>query len=176
MRTSTRLALAALLSLLAIGPVLAQGSGHEQHHPPDQTPPPTAPNDVAPGMMGPEMMRGRMMGPDGMCDMMMGQDRGMGMMRGHRGDMAGPVDPVDGAFAAINRRMHRDMSVQADGDPDRAFAEAMVAHHLGAIDMAKVTLAFGRDPEIKALAEQVIKAQEEEVGTLRRWLAAHPRP
>ena len=90
--------------------------------------------------------------------MMMG-GHGMGMMGqgmadrgavGH-GAMGGPTDPVEAAFAAINRRMHRDMAVYAGG-PDRAFAQAMVAHHQGAVDMAKVILAFGQDPEIRKLA------------------------
>jgi uncharacterized protein (DUF305 family) len=86
----------------------------------------------------------------------------------------GPADPVAGAFAAINRRMHRDMAVEAAGDPDRAFATTMIAHHQGAIDMAKVILAFGADPDIRGLAEQVIKAQEQEITFLNQWLAKRP--
>jgi uncharacterized protein (DUF305 family) len=84
-----------------------------------------------------------------------------------------PMDPVEGAFAAINRRMHRDMAAYA-GKPDQAFATAMIAHHQGAVDMAKVILAFGQDPEIRKLAEEVVKAQEAEITFLRQWLARNP--
>jgi uncharacterized protein (DUF305 family) len=113
---------------------------------------------------------------------MMRGGHGMGMMgqgmadRGAVGPgaMGGPTDPVEAAFAAINRRMHRDMAVYAGG-PDRAFAQAMVAHHQGAVDMAKVILAFGQDPEIRKLAEEVIKAQEAEITFLLGWLAKRPQ-
>jgi uncharacterized protein (DUF305 family) len=36
--------------------------------------------------------------------------------------------------------------------------------------MAKVELAFGKDPEIKKLAETIIKAQEDEIAVLKEWL------
>ena len=100
------------------------------------------------------------------------------MMRGMgQGDMAAaaPDDPVAGAFAAINRRMHRDMAVPAGGNPDAAFAQAMIAHHQGAIDMARVILGFGSDPEIRKLAQEVITAQEGEIAFLQQWLARQPK-
>jgi hypothetical protein len=36
--------------------------------------------------------------------------------------------------------------------------------------MAKVVLAFGKDPEIKKLAETIVKAQEGEIAALKEWL------
>jgi uncharacterized protein (DUF305 family) len=106
----------------------------------------------------------------GMMGKMMG---GMG-----QGDMAAasPDDPVDGAFTAINRRMHRDMAVPAGGNPDAAFAQAMIAHHQGAIDMARVIIGFGSDPAIHKLAQEIITAQEGEIAFLQQWLASQPTP
>ena len=46
----------------------------------------------------------------------------------------------------------------------------MIAHHEGAIDMAKVVLAFGKDTEMKKLADDIIKAQEKEVAFMKSWL------
>jgi len=46
----------------------------------------------------------------------------------------------------------------------------MIPHHQGAIDMAKIVLAFGADPEIKQLANGIIKAQESEIALMREWL------
>ena len=93
-----------------------------------------------------------------------------GMMR-----MEGPTDPVAAALDAINRRMHQDMMVAPGTGADAAFAKAMIAHHQGAIDMAKVELGFGKDPDLRKLAEQIIAAQEQEIATLRQWLARQPQ-
>lgn len=117
-------------------------------------------------------------GAPGSADMAM-MRKCMGMMGSMmRGDMVAtaPEDPVDGAFAAINRRMHRDMAVPAGGNPDVAFAQAMIAHHQGAIDMARVILGFGSDPEIRKLAQEVITAQQGEIAFLQQWLARQPKP
>jgi uncharacterized protein (DUF305 family) len=62
------------------------------------------------------------------------------------------------------------MSQPGSGDADVDFARAMVAHHRGAVDMAKLALAFGDDPEMRRLAEGVIAAQTEEIRTLEAWL------
>ena len=87
-----------------------------------------------------------------------------------------PDDPVAGAFAAINHRMHRDMAFPAGAKPDAAFAQAMIAHHQGAIDMARVVLGFGTDPEIRKLAQDIITAQEGEIEFLQKWLARQSSP
>jgi uncharacterized protein (DUF305 family) len=49
----------------------------------------------------------------------------------------------------------------------------MIPHHQAAIDMAKVQLEHGKDPEIRKLSEEIIKAQESEIKQLEAWLAAH---
>ena len=121
------------------------------------------------GMMMPGADGNRGMTMMGEC---MGMMRSMmqGMAQGETGT-APPDDPVAGAFAAVNRRMHRDMAVPAGAKPDVAFARAMIAHHQGAIDMARVILGFGSDPEIRTLAQEVITAQQGEITFLQQWLA-----
>ena len=52
----------------------------------------------------------------------------------------------------------------------------MSAHHQGAIDMAKVILGFGSDPEIRKVAQDVITAQEGEITFMRQWMAKQPQP
>jgi uncharacterized protein (DUF305 family) len=70
--------------------------------------------------------------------------------------------------------MHRDMDIRYSGNADRDFIAGMIAHHQGAIDMARVVLAYGSDPEVKRLANEIIAAQEKEISWMREWLARQP--
>ncbi|CAD6024345.1 DUF305 domain-containing protein [Escherichia coli] len=55
-------------------------------------------------------------------------------------------------------------------DADEAFVRGMIAHHQGAVDMAKIQLKYGKDAEMRQLAEDIIKAQEQEIKQMQSWL------
>lgn len=95
---------------------------------------------------------------------------------GHGGDAApapGP-GPANKAYMDSMQNMHDDMheGIMAK-DPDVAFAAGMLAHHEGAVEMARIQLEHGKDEEMRALAKAVIAAQEKEITQLRQWLAKH---
>jgi Domain of unknown function (DUF305) len=94
------------------------------------------------------------------------------------GDMTIPADaaPSTKAFMEANQKMHADMAITYTGDPDRDFMTGMIPHHEGAVAMAKIVLAQGKDPEVRKLAEDVIAAQEKEIGQMKAWLTKSPAP
>ena len=64
----------------------------------------------------------------------------------------GAAEGAAAAYAAANAAMHDAMAIEYSGDPDVDFARAMIPHHEGAIDMAEVLLANGKDPTLRQLA------------------------
>jgi len=61
----------------------------------------------------------------------------------------------------------REMVEEDGGYSDRAFIDAMVPHHRGAVEMAEVALENAEHREIRELAEDVVTAQEAEIAKLR---------
>jgi uncharacterized protein (DUF305 family) len=85
------------------------------------------------------------------------------------------TSPADKAFAASMKTMMNGMNVKPTGKPDADFARMMIPHHQGAIDMAKIELQYGTDPELRQLATDIVAAQEKEIAQMRAWLAKNGR-
>ena len=59
------------------------------------------------------------------------------------------------------------------GNQDYDFAMMMRMHHQGALDMAKVELEKGKDPEMRKAANKIIASQKKEIAEFDHWLAQH---
>ncbi len=79
----------------------------------------------------------------------------------------GDTGPSSLAYHAINAKMHEGMDITFTGNADIDFARGMIPHHQGAVDMAKTVIAFGKDPQLRKLAEEIIKAQETEIALMQ---------
>jgi len=94
---------------------------------------------------------------------------------GHGAPAASAADsPAVAAYKAAAADMHKQMDIAYSGDPDVDFVRGMIPHHAGALAMAKIVLAHGKDPQIRKLAEEVVKAQQAEIAFMQGWLARHP--
>ena len=82
------------------------------------------------------------------------------------GVKAGKLDVPDHMMG-----MDGDAKELQTADPfDKAFIDMMIPHHEGAVTMAKEEIAKGGDPELKALAEEVVTAQEREIKEMKAHL------
>lgn len=94
---------------------------------------------------------------------------------GHSTPAATSESPASAEYKAAMDKMHAAMSAQQyTGNADVDFAAGMIPHHQAAIDMAKTVLQYGKDPEIRKLAEAVVSAQEAEIKQLEDWLKKNP--
>ncbi len=89
---------------------------------------------------------------------------------GNPSTMAAAASESTAAYEKAMGGMMKNMKMTYTGNADVDFVKSMIPHHQGAIDMAKVELQFGKDPEALKLAEEIVKAQESEIAMMNGWL------
>jgi uncharacterized protein (DUF305 family) len=173
----------AWIAMVAAGLTLAAASGaaaqseHEGHHPegapaPAAPAPSTKPESPAPaqkeGMNC--MMGGRDMPMMKMMREMHGKMMGAGMSMQPEGD----TGPASQATNGVIAKMQKELAIPFTGDADIDFAKRLIAQHQAAVDMAKVALVFGKDADVKKIADGVVKANEADIANLQAWLKRRP--
>ncbi len=77
------------------------------------------------------------------------------------------------AYREASAQMHQAMSINYTGDADIDFLRGMIAHHEGALAMAKIAVEHGEARDVRNLADEIIAAQESEIVRMRILLARH---
>jgi uncharacterized protein (DUF305 family) len=85
------------------------------------------------------------------------------------------VDPDWSELMASMDKMRMAMgATKPSGNNDVDFVRLMLPHHQAAIDMAKTQLLYGKDPQMRGLAQNIITAQQSEIELMQRWLKQQP--
>lgn len=78
------------------------------------------------------------------------------------------------AYADSMKSMHEDMMQGVlSEDADMAFAKGMLPHHQGAVAMAEVQIKYGKDKQMRKLAQDIIDAQKSEIDVMQKWIKQH---
>ena len=81
------------------------------------------------------------------------------------------TDPNWSELIASMDKMHMAMrAVERSGVSDVDFVRLMLPHHQAAIDMAKTELLYGKDPQMRRLAQEIITDQQSEIELMQGWL------
>jgi uncharacterized protein (DUF305 family) len=89
---------------------------------------------------------------------------------------ANKVDANWSALGASMQKMHLAMaSVAPSGDSDVDFVRLMLPHHQAALDMARTQLVYGKDPQVRRLAQEIVTDQQSEIELMQLWLKQHER-
>jgi hypothetical protein len=75
---------------------------------------------------------------------------------------------------AAMAKMMAAMAVQPSGDVDADFVATMIPHHQGAIEMAQAELRYGRNEQLRRLAQEIIVTQQQEIAVMRLAVGQPP--
>lgn len=78
--------------------------------------------------------------------------------------------PAEAPFIAENNaamdKMMKGMDVKPTGDVDADFAAMMIPHHQGAIDMALSELRYGKNEQLRRIAQEIVVEQQQEINAM----------
>ena len=89
----------------------------------------------------------------------------------HPSTQTAAITPDESAFRGENEaamtKMMNDMAARPSGDIDRDFVAMMAPHHQGAIDMAVIELRYGKNEQLRRIAQEIIVDQLQEINAMR---------
>jgi uncharacterized protein (DUF305 family) len=75
------------------------------------------------------------------------------------------------AHQGMNKMNLSMQDLPMDLDVDREFAIMMLPHHEAALDMAKAELLYGKDEQMRRLAQEILADQQSEIDLMNLWLS-----
>jgi hypothetical protein len=82
-----------------------------------------------------------------------------------------PATADEAAFMKQNddamTKMMNDMAIKPTGNVDRDFVAMMSPHHQGAIDMAIAELRYGKNEQLRRIAQEIIVDQMQEIDAMK---------
>lgn len=75
--------------------------------------------------------------------------------------------PFLAANDAAMTKMMDGMAIKPTGDVDADFSAMMIPHHRGAIEMAEAELRYGRNEQLRRIAQEIIVDQQQEIAAMR---------
>jgi uncharacterized protein (DUF305 family) len=86
------------------------------------------------------------------------------------------MGPQWSALMGTMESMHAAMElVTPSGDSDVDFVSLMLPHHRAALDMARAELLYGKDPQMRRLAQEIVTDQQSEIALMQLWLKRRER-
>jgi len=82
--------------------------------------------------------------------------------------------PSTDAYRVANRTMIQGKTNSPyTGDADYDFVAQMTPHTQVAVDLAKVELQYGADPELRKVAQGIVYSQQAQLNFMRTWIQTH---
>ena len=81
-------------------------------------------------------------------------------------ELMGSMDKMESAMG----------QAKTSGISDVDFVNLMMPHHQAAIDMAKTELLYGKDPQMRRLAQEIVTDQQSEMEAMKLWLKQRDNP
>src|SRR5881409_961774 len=76
-------------------------------------------------------------------------------------------EPFIAASGAAMEQMMKAMATRPSGDVDRDFVAMMIPHHESAIAMAKAELRYGKNEQLRRMAQEIVVTQQQEIAAMR---------
>jgi hypothetical protein len=100
---------------------------------------------------------------------------GITRVHDHAGIRSEADDPQWSGLVGSMMKMHYDMSaIEQTGNADADFVRVMLPHHQAAVDMTRVQLLHGKDPQMRRLAQEIISDHQLEIELMQLWLTQQP--
>ena len=77
---------------------------------------------------------------------------------------------VAASGAAMEQMMKAMGAMRPSGDVDRDFVAMMIPHHQSAIDMAQAELRYGKNEQLRRMAQEIVVTQQQEIAAMRMAL------